>query len=162
LARKTQILPPKSDLRRKAVNSTKGIDLKLPKDTVAALTEVVSKSRDRFTTDIAARLAKMRDAHGPALHDADKRGAYVKQLYDESLNIKGAGGTIGFMLLTRMGKSLNDLVAGKDDLTDVQMDIVHLHIDALYVVLAQRIGGGGGTVEEQVLIGLESAVRRFA
>lgn len=162
MAKRAQILPPNDALKRKAVNPHKGVDLQLPPDTVKQLEEVVHRSRDRFTTDINARLTRLRQAHAKADESVEAHRDYVRLLYEESLQIKGAGGTIGLMLLTWMGKSLNDLVAGKTELDHVQMDVAALHIDALYVVLAQRIGGTGGMVEEQVLNGLESAVRRFA
>ena len=162
MARKAEIIPPSGDLRRRAVNQSKGLDLRLKPEDLKKLEEVVHRSRDKFITDIAVRLKNLRQAGSQASQSRDAHRAYVRLLGDESLHIKGAGGTIGFELLTLMGKSLNDLVKGKQELSDMQVDIVGLHIDALYVVLAQRITGAGGVVEEQVLRGLRDAVSRFA
>ena len=41
------------------------------------------------------------------------------------------------------------------------LDIITLHIDALYVILAQHITGQGGAIEAQVLTALQQATKKF-
>ena len=161
MARRPQIIPPRADLKKKAVNQTTGFDLRLTPEVVRKLEEVVHRSRDAFTADIAERLMAMRRVlaeTGPL--PADQR-AMVAQLYGSSLEIKGAGGTIGYELLTLIGKSLNDFVAGLARLDDRQVRVVCLHIDAMYAVLANRITGRGGMVEGAIMEAFGEARRRF-
>ncbi|WPZ35642.1 hypothetical protein T8K17_05740 [Thalassobaculum sp. OXR-137] len=163
MARRAQIIPPRPDLRRKAVNYSKGFDLKLTPAMVEKLEQVVHKARDNFTADIAARLVAMRAALREAAEsetDEKDRGV-LSAIYADSLEIKGAGGTIGFDLLTAIGKSLNDFVTGLETLDRRRVDIINLHIDALYVVLADNITGRGGPTEAAVLRAFSALHQKF-
>lgn len=144
---------------RKAINATKGIDLKLTPETVHRMEMVVHRSHDKFIHDIAVRLATLR-ASLEQLEEADQ-GPALDALYQHSLTIKGAGGTIGYDLLTLIGKSLNDLVAGQTRLSKRQVAVASLHIDALYTVLANNVTGPGGAVEAAVIEAFGEVSARF-
>jgi hypothetical protein len=162
MARRAQIIPPRPDLRRKAVNFTKGFEFKLPPAMVQKLEEVVHKARDTFTADIAQRLVEMRAALREAENGEQEAGSALAVIYGHSLDIKGAGGTIGYDLLTAIGKSLNDFVAHAPELDRRRIDIVDLHIDALYVVLANSITGRGGPTEAAVLKAFSEVRAKFS
>lgn len=161
MARKTQIIPPRADLKQKAVNLSKGFDLRLTPEVVRKLEEVVHQSRDAFTADIAERLVAMRRLLAESRPSDEQQQAMVAQIYESSLEIKGAGGTIGYDLLSQIGKSLNDFVAGLSALDDRQARVVGLHIDALYAVLANRITGRGGIIESAIVEAFGEARRKF-
>lgn len=161
MARKAQIIPPRADLKQKAVNLSKGFDLRLTPEVVRKLEEVVHQSRDAFTADIAERLVAMRRLLSESRPSDAEQQAMVAQIYESSLEIKGAGGTIGYDLLTQIGKSLNDFVAGLPALDDRQVRVVGLHIDALYAVLANRITGRGGIIESAIVEAFGEARRKF-
>ena len=161
MARKAQIIPPRSDLRRKAVNSTKGFDLKLSPAMVTKLEQVVHRAKDNFTKDIDARLVMMRDSLRKAAAGLADEEAALAAIYSDSLEIKGAGGTIGYDLLTGIGKSLNDFVTGMTELDQRRIDIIDLHINALYVVLANNITGSGGPTESAVLKAFSTLSDKF-
>lgn len=161
MARRAQIIPPRADLKKKAVNFTTGLDLRLTPELVRRLERVVHESRDRFTKDIGDRLAVMRRQLAETGADPDEQRALVGRIYESSLEIKGAGGTIGYDLLTQIGKSLNDFVYGLSRLDARQVRVVGLHIDALYVVLANRVTGRGGIIESAVVEAFGEARRKF-
>ncbi|MCR9070909.1 MAG: transcriptional regulator [Alphaproteobacteria bacterium] len=161
MARRAQIIPPRPDLRRKAVNHSKGFDLKLSPAMVQKLEQVVHKARDTFTADIADRLVAMRKALREAGEGPEQERQALALIYSNSLDIKGAGGTIGYDLLTAIGKSLNDFAAGLTRLDRRRSDVIDLHIDALYVVLANRITGRGGPTEAAVLKAFSAVRTKF-
>jgi len=148
-------------LKRKAVNYSKGFDLKLTPEVLEKLEQVVHKSRDKFTADIAGRLSAMRRTVAEDHDRPDRHPELITVVAGASLEIKGAGGTIGFDLLTRLGKSLNDFVDGLERLTDRQLVVISLHIDAMYAILANRIMGSGGKVEAEIVAAFEEACRKF-
>jgi hypothetical protein len=43
----------------------------------------------------------------------------------------------------------------------MQLDIIAAQIDALYVVMGNRIQGSGGKIEMQLLSALEEAARKY-
>ena len=164
MTKRAQIIPPRADLRRKAVNRTKGFDFRLPPKMVKKLEQAVHRSRDDFTADIAKRLTAMRAALKTLGEPTDQDDVLIalRRIYDDSREIKAAGGTIGYDLLTAIGKSLNDFVAGRDVLDPDQRRVVGLHIDALYVVLANRITGEGGVIEAAVVAAFAELTEKFS
>lgn len=160
MAKKAVFVPPPQDLRRKAVNFKKGFRLKLEPAEIRALEAVVEKATDSFTQDVADKLRQLRAALediGMGNANADQAMRALRAL---SLDIKGMGGMFKFPLLTAFAKSLNDFVRDIDQPDGIQLDIIAAQIDALYVVLARRITGGGGNIEGQLLEALEVATKR--
>ncbi len=161
MARKAQILPPRNDLKRKAVNQTKGIDLTLPPEFVAKLEQVVHRSRDKFVVDITKRLTAIRKACDMVEQNGMTMTRFIAEAHAESLEIKGAGGTIGYQLISEIGHLMDVFLREKSKLTRVQMQVFRLAVDAIFVVLAQKITGGGATLEQQVVDSLSVAVRKY-
>lgn len=161
MVKRAQIIPPRPDLKRKAVNFSKGFDLKLTPGVVKQLEKVVHDSRDKFTADIAQRLETMRTALEADAKVPENHPVLIRLISDGSREIKGAGGTVGFDLLTHIGKSLNDFVSGLEGLTKRHVDICGLHIDAMYVVLANRITGSGGETEAELVNAFNEAREKF-
>lgn len=162
MAKKAQIIPPRSDLRQKAVNFSKGLDLRLDRQVLVELEKVVHKSTDKIIKDIADRLAAMRLTLKAVSSKKIEAHEARQAIFSHSHAIKGIGGTIGFDLLTSISKSLNDIAGSEVALTKRMIKILDLHIDALYVVVAKRIKGVGGQVEEQVVQSFDEARRKFS
>ena len=161
MARKAQILPPRNDLKRKAVNHTKGVDLTLPPKLVAKLEAVVHRSRDKFVVDITKRLTAIRKACDMVEQGGMPMAQFIDEVRGESLEIKGAGGTIGYQLISEIGHLMDVFLREKKELSGIQMQVFRLAVDAIFVVLAQRITGGGATLEQQVVDSLSVAVRKY-
>lgn len=161
MAKKAQMIPPRADLKRKAVNFHKGIDLTLPPEMVTKLEQVVHRSRDKFTVDLTRRLTSIRQACEAVERNGMTMGRFIPEVHGESLEIKGAGGTIGYQLVSEIGHLMDIFLRNKQDLNEIQMQVFKLAVDAVFVVLAQRILGGGAALEQQVVKSLAIAVRKF-
>ena len=161
MARKAQILPPRGDLKRKAVNHTKGVDLTLPPQLVAKLEAVVYRSRDKFVVDITKRLTAIRVACDSVERGGMPMDQFIAEVRDESLEIKGAGGTIGYQLISEIGHLMDVFLRDKKALSATQMQVFRLAVDAIFVVLAQRITGGGAALEQEVVESLSVAVQKY-
>ncbi|MCR9256929.1 MAG: transcriptional regulator [Alphaproteobacteria bacterium] len=161
MARKAQIIPPQTDLKRRAVNSKVGFAINPTPEDLKKIEAVVHKSTDKFITQAADKLKRLREGYRAATPNKSLRPAFLKQVREESLSIKGLGGMFNFPLMTAIAKSLNDFTQGRSDVDDKQMSLVSLHIDALYVVLAQRIEGEGSMQESQVLDAFQEAVAKI-
>ncbi len=138
MAKKARIIRPPDDLRRRAVNSTRGLNIDLTPAERARIETAVHRSKDRFVSQVANKLRTLRVTHTDAEGKPDLRPGYLKQLRDESLAIKGLGGTYGYPLVTAIAGSLNDFVLKRDTVDDRQLEVVRLHIDAIYVILARK------------------------
>ncbi|WP_370153609.1 hypothetical protein [Ferrovibrio sp.] len=157
--KKADFLPPPQDLQRRAVNFTKGYRLKLEPAELRRLEEVVEKATDAFTAEVAERLRQLRQTIADVAGGNDEPQA-MRIIRALSLDIKGMGGTFRYPLLSAYAKSLNDFAVQVDRPSAVQTDILAAHIDAMYVVMAERITGVGGRRERDLLEALQTAVEK--
>jgi hypothetical protein len=136
--KKVRIIRPPDDLRRRAVNNLRGLSLDLTPGERQRIESAVHRSKDRFVRQVAERLKALRAAQGAAEADPKARPDYLRRLQDESLAIKGLGGTFGYPLVTSIASSLNDFLLKRQDVDAKQLTVIRLHIDAIYVILARK------------------------
>ncbi len=138
MAKKVRIIRPPDDLRRRALNATRGLNIELTPEERARIETAVHRSKDRFVSQVAEKLRGFRAAHAEAEQKPEMRPGYLNQLRDESLAIKGLGGTFGYPLVSAIAASLNDFVLKRAMVNEKQLMVIRLHIDAIYVILAQQ------------------------
>lgn len=159
MKRKPVFLPPPQDLRRKAVNFQKGFRLRLEPEELRRLEAVIERAADALHKEAADKLRLLR----AALEDVatgNRADQAMRAIRSLSLDIKGMGGMFKYPLLTAFAKSLNDFTTGINYPTPVQLDIIAAQIDALHVVLARHIQGGGGGTERALLEALRQATAK--
>jgi len=154
-------MPPAQELRRKAVNFKKGFRLKLEPEEIKKLEAVVEKATDQFTVEVADKLRALRLALNDVANSQIGADQAMQAIRSISLEIKGMGGMFKYPLLTAFAKSLNDFTKDMGAPTPIQLDIIAAQIDALYVVMANRIQGSGSKVEMELLSALEEAARKY-
>jgi hypothetical protein len=159
---KVQIIQPSGELRKRAVNYKKGFSVELTSSEMIQLEKVVNKSKDRFVSAVVEKLQSLRAGAQAVAEDGLTIPGFLKMAERDSFDIKGLGGTFDFPLLSQVAKSLNDYVRGLTNVTKVQIEIIALHVDALYVILGQHITGAGGATEAEVLSALLQATRKFS
>jgi hypothetical protein len=149
------------DLRKRAVNFKTGFGVILTPDEAVKLEAVVEKSSDTFAKQVAAKLKVLRESLAALNDDTAPHMALIDRVASDALEIKGLGGTFKFPLLTQIAKSLHDYAAQIKEPNVWHGVIFAHHIDALYVVLAQRITGLGGKVESELLKALRQASNKY-
>lgn len=154
-------MPPAQELRRKAVNFKKGFRLKLEPEEIRKLEAVVEKATDQFTIEVADKLRALRVALNDVANSQIGADQAMQAIRSMSLEIKGMGGMFKYPLLTAFAKSLNDFTKDMGVPTPIQLDIIAAQIDALYVVMGNRIQGSGSKIEMQLLGALEEAARKY-
>ena len=154
-------MPPSQELRRKAVNFKKGFKLKLEPEEIRKLEAVVEKATDQFTVEVAEKLRGLRVALNDVANSQIGADQAMQAIRSLSLEIKGMGGMFKYPLLTAFAKSLNDFTKDMGVPTPIQLDIIAAQIDALYVVMGNRIQGSGSKIEMQLLDALEEAARKY-
>jgi hypothetical protein len=159
--KKPVFMPPAQELRRKAVNFKKGFRLKLEPEEIRKLEAVVEKATDQFTVEVADKLRALRVALNDVANSQIGADQAMQAIRSISLEIKGMGGMFKYPLLTAFAKSLNDFTKDMGVPTPIQLDIIAAQIDALYVVMGNRIQGSGSKIEMQLLSALEEAARKY-
>lgn len=158
--KKYQIIRAPDDLRRRAVNFKKGMSLTLSPTDVARIEKVIEESRDSYVAALGRNLHSLRSAHAAATATPAERPAFLKKACQEAFGIKGLGGTLGYPVLTAIAKNLHDFLFDRMDASNVQMEIIGNHIDALYMLIERRVTGAGTEIELAILKGLQEIVDR--
>jgi hypothetical protein len=125
------------------------------KETLARAEEATTALRANYT-----EWARIDVDHTQALLDAATKAPAGRReqldlLYAAMHNIKGQGSSFGYPLVTRLGQSLCRLVAPGRVVDDAGLKIAQAHLDALKLVLEQKIAGKGGEVGEKLAARLE-------
>lgn len=164
MIRKRQIAPEflaaPQNLRRKAVSLTVGIPVVLTPETAAKLEKVIASHGDKFAVEILDKLRDLRQLVLEAASEPQDRYLMLPKVGRAALEIKGMGTMFGYPLLTVLGKSAHDFVKQLGAVTQDQYEVVRLHVDAMYVVLAQHVTGEGGPTEKEVVKVLREAISK--
>jgi hypothetical protein len=162
VSKKPRIIRPPDDLRRRALNATRGLNVELTPEERTRIEAAVHRSKDKFVTQIADKLQALRTAQAEAESKPEMRERYLAQLRDESLAVKGLGGTFGYPVVTTIAASLNDFVLKLATADAPQLLVIRHHIDALYVILARQLQKLRPETEGELVASLKILTAKFA
>ncbi|WP_374304777.1 hypothetical protein [Ferrovibrio sp.] len=157
---KPRFIKAPQDLRQKAVNFSTGLDVTLTDEVRAKIDSVIAETADEFSTEILNNLREMRIQVKAAEDDPLSRIFIMETISELAFDIKGMGGTFGYPLLSELAKSLKDFIAKLGIPNEAQLEVISIHIDAMYVVLAQGINKPSPKMEKELLENLRVAVDR--
>ena len=160
---KNHTAPTDGGIERRAIAqiARDGFSVELTPSEMRQLEKVVHAATDKFNVLASTNLKALRELIASAQEGKTPAETIIKRVAREALDLKGLGGTFDYPLVTRIAKSLNDYTTDLSKIGKRQIEVVALHVDALYVILAQRITGTGSETEWQVLEALGQATRKF-
>jgi CheY-like chemotaxis protein len=74
--------------------------------------------------------------------------------------LRGQGATFGYPLLTEFAKQLFALTRNASNVTEGRIELVRAHVDALSLVVRQRLNGDGGDAGRRIALWLEEAAKK--
>lgn len=157
---KPRLIKAPQGLRQRAVNFTTGLELTLTDEVREKIEAVIEASADSFAQEILDKLRDMRQQVKAAEDDELQRIFILSNIAEIAFDIKGMGGTFGYPLLSHLAKSLHDFIGKLGLPNEAQLEVISIHIDSMYVVLARGIGGTGGKMEQELLDNLGIAVAK--
>lgn len=134
-----------------------GIDKEAIKEAEIAVQVLGHKMYAKWADDDLGRMrASFEELKATSLDDPDS----VKKMLRICWDMKGLGGTFGYPLVTTITHYLSNYLEHclNADGARVSAAVVSPHIDALYVVLSQKISGDGGAIGRELVSGLEKVV----
>ncbi len=149
-SRRGEVFRPPRHIREK-VSTTGGVPLK---EAVGKATAVLKQLEGGFATESDESVARLQAAFAAARAgggDAERRA-----LYDDSHAIRGSAATFGYPLATRVADALCKFIDGRPRLTDAELAVIEVHIQAIRTVFAHRLTGDGGTPGRALLPMLEA------
>ena len=76
--------------------------------------------------------------------------------------MRGQGGIFGYPLITEFSKSLFLSTNRQyNSISDNEYELLKAHIDAIKVVIAERVEGDGGETGRALLAGIQAAIKKY-
>ncbi len=110
-----------------------------------------------WARDYLKQLSKLCDN---ALSSAEGRIKIFEEINLLAHELRGQGGTFGYPLISQFGKSLFKSTGEGCGREDSNVEIVKAHIDSMIAVLREGIVGDGGQLGQELLKGLQIAIKR--
>ncbi|WP_020590333.1 Hpt domain-containing protein [Kiloniella laminariae] len=147
---------PTNNLKSK-VPTRGGPDLE---DIVASAESALQGMEQEYEVWVAEDVEKISKLLEKARESSPAPEALIDEIQGISHDIKGQAGTFNFPLLTETGKSLCKLIQ-KDMVAACQrLDLIEAHVDAMRIIISQRIKGSGGAVGKSLTSALNQAVEK--
>jgi chemotaxis protein histidine kinase CheA len=90
-----------------------------------------------------------------------ERGHAIKEVFGVLHNMKGQGGSFGYPLVTSLANMLCRFMETRTSFAQPEMDVIHVCINALRLVVAERMIGDGGPKGEKLFKGIELMIAKF-
>ena len=90
----------------------------------------------------------------------DEKEKAVKDLYRISLDLKGGGGSFGYLMMSEVAGSLNNFLSRRTDFSALDMDVIVAHVSALRAIYSESVRDDGGNTGRALLAGLEKLIRK--
>ena len=85
----------------------------------------------------------------------------MQALYGIVQTVKGQGSSFGYPLISAIGSQLARFMEDRgDNVSDAQMEVVKVHVEAIRLVMQQKMEGEGGPVGKQIVSGLGLVIKK--
>jgi len=91
-----------------------------------------------------------------------ERNQAMQEVFGVLHDMKGQGGSFGYPLVTSIANTLCRFMETRTAFGPHEMEAILLHINALRLVVADRLSGDGGTKGDKLLKGLDLVIQKFA
>jgi hypothetical protein len=125
-------------------------------EALAAAEAATAEMRATYTVWARADLDRAQAALDAAVQDPLRRREHINQLHALMHNVKGQGSSFDYPLVTRIGQSLCRVTHPQRELGEDALRIAQAHLDALKLILDQRIAGPGGGMADRLAARLEA------
>ncbi len=91
----------------------------------------------------------------------DGEEKFIEEIHAIGHNIKGQAATFNFPLLTSAAKSLCHFIQEDEATAGKRLDLVEAHVNAMKIIISQKIKGSGGDMGRGLITALEKAVDKI-
>jgi len=108
-------------------------------------------------------IARLQEAFSKLKNNDGDMAENLEGIFQISHDVKGQGGSFDYQLMTIIGNQLCRFIENLDGSAEpTDVEVIELHINALYVVIGNQLSGDGGAVGEKLLSGLEAVFAKRA
>lgn len=153
-----RIIRPNLTLNSKVTVGGPGAVDEATLDRAEKVIESMSDDYLKWAKDDLSKLAKAFAALKAGGGDTAKQ---LDAIFSVSHDIKGQGGSFDFQLMTIIGNQLCRFIEGlKGSAGPADVELIELHVNALQLVMAQKLKKDGGAIGQKLLSGLEQVIEK--
>lgn len=127
-------------------------------EALAAAERALAELAEDYPDWVSGLISKLAEQHSRCVDTPDKRREYFEEINRIAHDMKGQGGTFGYPLITDFADSLYTFTTARSEITDSMVELVKAHIDAMRVVIKDRVEGDGGEVGVALKQSLDQAI----
>lgn len=157
---KPQIITPPDTLKAKvSVGGPNAVDM----DALERAEQVIANMADNYIDWVEEDLKKISGAFGRLTENEGDRAKDLERVFAVAHDMKGQGGSFGYELITAIGNNLCRLLERFDDSVtpQVQNEAIRIHIEAMKLIINNRMKGDGGPQGAAILDGVEKMVLKL-
>ncbi|MEZ5757055.1 MAG: hypothetical protein R3D86_02410 [Emcibacteraceae bacterium] len=130
-------------------------------DLLTEAEEALNEMAEDYPDWVMSVIDELFEVHRRCVDDETNRKGYFERINSIAHDMKGQGGTFGYQLITDFAEGLYNFTSSGSGLTDNHVEIIKAHIDAMRVVIRDRIDGDGGEIGKELKMGLEQSVAKY-
>ena len=117
--------------------------------------EAISAMAPQYLEWVKQDLISIDAAYNDLINSDEKIQENCQRIFLISHDMKGQGGTFGFDLITSIGDQLCRMIDKIVLIDENEIEAIRVHIDAMKLVINNKISGNGGSEGEEILTGLK-------
>jgi len=155
---KVEIINPPNTVKSKVrVGGPGAVDT----STLEQAEQAIASMGDQYLEWVQEDLKRIDEAFAALAAASGERKDELEEVFGVAHDMKGQGGSFGFDLITAIGNQLCRLIEKLEKAGDPEVNAIRVHIDAMKLVIAQKIKGDGGKAGDQILFGLEKVAEKL-
>tara|TARA_B100000614_G_scaffold201515_1_gene182814 strand:+ start:86 stop:592 length:507 start_codon:yes stop_codon:yes gene_type:complete len=119
----------------------------------------VDAMKPEYETWSGADLTRLYEIYEKALSDPGQRDHHMTDLFEKAHNMRGDGGSYEYPLVTQIAGSLSSFIEDTEKPDPKDFEVIKAHLDALAVVIGQKMSGDGGAIGKVLVKELETVVK---
>lgn len=122
----------------------------------------LSGLQESYTDWIRNDLQTLADTLDAVGADPNAAAPHLKTMQRLTHDIKGQAGTFGYPLITLIAGSANDMLRRTDRVEEREIELLSAHINAMNIVVREKIQGDGGASGRELIRRLQAATRQLS
>ncbi|TAK99738.1 MAG: Hpt domain-containing protein [Rhodospirillaceae bacterium] len=164
-AKPVEFIQPPNNLRNK--QKLAGVSMSFDGGILDQAEAAIRRSSDDYFTSIAEDLVKLQRIYEASVAEPGKRASHVEDLHGVAQAIAGQGSSFGYPLITGLGSQLCHYIedhlfplAGERIPTEAELEVIKVHMEAMRLVIQQKMEGDGGPVGQKLVSGLAMVIKK--
>ncbi|MCC3860795.1 hypothetical protein [Pseudemcibacter aquimaris] len=139
-----------------------GAIIEFDEDVLADAEDAFQEMAEEYPDWVMGLINELFEIFRRCVDDDVNRKGYFERINAIAHDMRGQGGTFGYQLITDFAEGLYNFTQRGSGLSDSHVEIIKAHLDAMRVVIRDRVEGDGGDIGKALKEGLEESVKRYS